>query len=187
MTAAQQLDFMGKAIRGPHNQPPRCMIPTCCNHQQQVGRPQTHTKNTMVWNLQLLFKNLPTTTIDRYGSIKDWINEASNEKYWTALVQCLLHFDAPLPERPPTWEPTPRRSTHVPLPPASPPTDRDHDHLDAGQPTTPPQRPPPPRQPHQSQPPVQPSNVNVILINYPDLYHAQSTDDGTSQSQQKRT
>jgi hypothetical protein len=30
-------------------------------------------------------------------------------------------------------------------------------------------------------------NVNVILINYPDLYNAQNTDDGTSQSQQKRT
>ena len=45
----------------------------------------------MVQNLQLLFKNVPTTTIDRYGSLKDWINEASNEKYWTVLVQCLLH------------------------------------------------------------------------------------------------
>ena len=30
-------------------------------------------------------------------------------------------------------------------------------------------------------------NVNVILINYPDLYNAQNTDDGTNQSQQKRT
>ena len=60
----------------------------------------------MVQNLQLLFKNMPTTTIDRYGSLKDWINEASDEKYWTALVQCLLHSDAPLPERPPTWGPT---------------------------------------------------------------------------------
>jgi hypothetical protein len=30
-------------------------------------------------------------------------------------------------------------------------------------------------------------NVNDILINYPDLYNAQTTDNGTSQSQQKRT
>ena len=56
---------------------------------------------------------IETTTIDHYGSLKDWINEASDEKYWTALVQCLLHSDAPLPERPPTWGPTPRRSTLV--------------------------------------------------------------------------
>jgi hypothetical protein len=30
-------------------------------------------------------------------------------------------------------------------------------------------------------------DVNVILINYPNLYNAQNTDDGTSPSQQKRT
>ena len=48
MIATQQLDFIGKAIRGPYDQPSQCMITACCNHQQQVGRPQTHTKNTMV-------------------------------------------------------------------------------------------------------------------------------------------
>jgi hypothetical protein len=146
MIAARQLDFMGKAIQGPHDRPSRCMITACCNHQRQVGRPQTHTKNTMVRNLQLLFKNVLTTTIDRYGSLKDWINEASNEKYWTALVQCLLHSDAPLPERPPTWGPTPRCSTRVPPPSAPPTMDSDSDHSDAGQPATPPRRRPPPRQ-----------------------------------------
>ncbi len=128
MIAARQLDFIGKAIRGPHDWLSRCMITACCKLQRRVGRPQTHTKNTMVQNLQLLFKNVPTTTIDRYDGSKDWINEASDEKYWTALVQCLLHSDAPLPERPPTWGPTPGRSTCVPPPPAPPPTDRDHNH-----------------------------------------------------------
>jgi hypothetical protein len=74
----------------------------------------------MVRNLQLLFARVPTTTIDRYGSLKDWINEASNEKYWTALVQCLLHSNAPLPEQPPAWGAPLRHSTRVPLPPAPP-------------------------------------------------------------------
>jgi hypothetical protein len=41
----------------------------------------------MVQILQLLFERVPTTTINRYGSLKDWINEASDKKYWTALVQ----------------------------------------------------------------------------------------------------
>ena len=117
----------------------------------------------MVQNLQLLFKNMPTTTIDRYGSLKDWINEASDEKYWTALVQCLLHSDAPLPERPPTWGPTPRRSTRVPLPPALPPTDRDYGHPDVGQPATPPRRRPPPRQSQQSQPAEQPTTTPPVF------------------------
>ncbi len=68
----------------------------------------------MVWNLQLLFQRVHTTTIDRYGSLKDWINEASDEKYWTALVQCLLHSDASLPEQLTPWGPTPCCITQVP-------------------------------------------------------------------------
>jgi hypothetical protein len=64
-------------------------------HQRQVGCPQTHTKNTMVQNLQLLFDRVPTTTIHRYGSLKDWFNVASDEKYWTTLVQCLPHLMPP--------------------------------------------------------------------------------------------
>jgi hypothetical protein len=44
MIAAQQLDFIGKAIQGPHDRPSQCMITACCNHQQRVGRPQTPPK-----------------------------------------------------------------------------------------------------------------------------------------------
>ena len=106
---------------------------------------------------------IETTTIDHYGSLKDWINEASDEKYWTALVQCLLHSDAPLPERPPTWGPTPCCSTHVPPPPALPPTDRDHDHSDAGQLATPPRQRPPPQQSQQSQPTEQPTTTPPVV------------------------
>ena len=52
MIAARQLDFIGKAVRCPGDRLPRCMLTACCNHQRQVGRPQIHTKNTMVQNLQ---------------------------------------------------------------------------------------------------------------------------------------
>jgi hypothetical protein len=116
-----------------------------------------------VRNLQLLFARVPTTTIDRYGSLKDWINEASNEKYWTALVQCLLHSNAPLPEQPPAWGAPPCCSTRVPSPPAPPPADRDHNDSDAGQPTTPPRQRPLPWQLQQSQPPVQPSTTPPVF------------------------
>jgi hypothetical protein len=137
MIATQQLNFIGKAVQGPHNQPSRCMITACCDHQRRVGHSQIHTKNTMVRNLQLLFEWVPTTTINQHGSLKDWINEASTEKYWTALVQCLLHSTAPLPEQPTEWGPPPRHSTQVPTPPAPPPVDRDHDNSDAAPPATP--------------------------------------------------
>jgi hypothetical protein len=83
-----------KAAQGPHDQPSRCMIMACCNHQRQVRHPQTNTKKTMVQNLQLLFDHIPTATIDRYSSLKDRIKVASNEKYWTELVHCLLHSGA---------------------------------------------------------------------------------------------
>ena len=118
----------------------------------------------MVRNLQLLFARVPTTTIDRYGSLKDWINEASDEKYWTALVKCLLHSNAPLPEQPPAWGAPPHRSTHVPLPPALPPADRDHNDSDAGQPTTPPQQRPPLGNPNSHSLPRNPPQRHLFLI-----------------------
>ncbi len=48
MIAARQLDFIGKAIRGPPNHPARIMLTACRNNQRQVGRPQLHNKNFMV-------------------------------------------------------------------------------------------------------------------------------------------
>ena len=53
--AARQLDFIGKLIQGPTDQPARKMITSCCNKKQGVGRPQTTMKNSIVKNLQLLF------------------------------------------------------------------------------------------------------------------------------------
>jgi len=107
MIAARQMDFVGKMIRGPPDRPSRNMITACCNHKRRVGRPQTTGKNFMVENLRLLFTDVPTVTIDRYGSIRSWINEASDEKYWTQLVYRLMHPSTPLPDRPDKWGPIP--------------------------------------------------------------------------------
>ncbi len=86
MITASQMDFVGKMIRGPPDCPSRNMITACCNHKQRVGRPQTTGKNLMVNNLRLLFTDIPTVTIDRHGSLRSWIHEASHEQYWTQLV-----------------------------------------------------------------------------------------------------
>jgi hypothetical protein len=47
MIAARQLDYIEKLIQGPHDQPARRMIMSCCNKTRQVGRPQTTEKNCM--------------------------------------------------------------------------------------------------------------------------------------------
>jgi hypothetical protein len=92
------MDFVGKMIRGPPDRPSRNMITACCDHKRRVGRPQTTGKNFMVENLRLLFQDVPTVQIDRYGSLRNWIHEASNEKYWCQLVEHLLHPSTPLPD-----------------------------------------------------------------------------------------
>jgi hypothetical protein len=84
MIAARQMDFVGKMIRGPPES--RNMITACCDHKRQVGRQQTTGKNFMVENLRLLFQDIPTVQIDRHGSLRSWIHEASNENYWNQLV-----------------------------------------------------------------------------------------------------
>jgi hypothetical protein len=97
MIAAQQMDFVGKMIRGPPERPSRNMITACCDHKRRVGRPQMTGKNFMVKNLNLLFQDVPTVQIDRYGSLRSWIHEASNKKYWCQLVDRLFHPFTPLP------------------------------------------------------------------------------------------
>ncbi len=61
----------------------------------------------MVENLRLLFRDIPTVQIDRYGSMRIWIHEASNEIYWCQLVERLLQPSTPLPDRPDDWGPLP--------------------------------------------------------------------------------
>ena len=120
MIAASQLVLAKQSvlqtIRAPPDRSARKILTACCNNQRLVGRPQLHNKNFMVHNIRLLFARLPTTNIDRHGSLKDWINEASNEAYWNQLIQCLLHSDASLPERPVEWGPFPQRAPDI-LPP----------------------------------------------------------------------
>jgi hypothetical protein len=96
MIAAWQMDFVGTMIRGPLDHPSCNMITACCNHKRQVGRLQMTGKNFMVENLCLLFHDVSTVQIDRYGSLRTWIHEASNEKYWCQLVDQLLHPLMPL-------------------------------------------------------------------------------------------
>ena len=107
MIAARQMDFVGKMIPGPPDRPSRSMITACCDHKRRVGRPQTTGKNFMVDNLRLLFKDIDTVNIDRFGSLRDWIHEANNANYWNQLVHRLLHPATPLPERPDSWGPLP--------------------------------------------------------------------------------
>ena len=107
MIASRQADFIGKMIRGPPDRPSRNMITACCDHKRRVGRPQTTGKNFIVENLRLLFQDVNTVNIDRFGSLRDWINEANDEGYWKQLVKRLLHPDTPIPERPETWGPLP--------------------------------------------------------------------------------
>ena len=61
----------------------------------------------MVENIRLLFQDVTTVNIDCFGSLRDWINEASNEEYWKQLVARLLNPRTPLPERPEAWGPLP--------------------------------------------------------------------------------
>ena len=91
MIAVWQMVFVGKLIRGPPDRPSCNMITACCDHKRRVGCPQTTGKNFMVEILCLLFQDVPTVTIDRYGSLRSWIHEASNKMYWCQLVKRLLH------------------------------------------------------------------------------------------------
>ncbi len=61
MIAARQLDFIRKAIQGPHDQPSWCMTTECCDHQWQVWCPQTHKKTPWYksYNFFLLESPLP--------------------------------------------------------------------------------------------------------------------------------
>ena len=61
----------------------------------------------MVENLRLLFQDVNTVNIDRFGSLQNWINEANDEGYWNQLVKSLLHPDMPILEHPETWGPIP--------------------------------------------------------------------------------
>ena len=83
MIAARQLDFLGKTMRGPHDCPAQQMMTACCDNVRRVGRPFLHNKDFIVKNLRLLFANVPEVTIDDYGSLISWINEALDKNIGT--------------------------------------------------------------------------------------------------------
>ncbi len=113
MIAARQLGFLRKVVRGPIDRPARRMLTACCQHKRNQGRPYLHNKDVIIRNLRLLFKKVPKVVINDYGSVKDWFQEASHEKYLTQLDQCLLDNQAPLPT-PPTECPPPPLETKPP-------------------------------------------------------------------------
>jgi len=112
----------------------------------------------MVENLCLLFQDVPTIQIDRYGSLRSWIHEASNKKYWCQLVDSLLYPSTLLPDRPDDWGPLPswqaRRAAAGRLP-TNDSDDSDDDPFEdteKDEPRAPPRSPPPP--PHHPSPPL---------------------------------
>ena len=113
MIAAHQLDFLGKTMRGPHDHPAKQMMTACCNNVRCVGCPFLHNKDFVVKNLCLLFANVPEVTIDDYGSLKNWINEACDEKIWNDLINCLTDRQASIPKHPAKL-PRPRRRPKEP-------------------------------------------------------------------------
>ena len=156
MIAARQLDYIGKLIRGPHDQPARRMITSCCNETRQVGRLQRTEKNCIVKSLRLLFKDVPLKRIDHYGSLKHWIHEASNKQYWNQLIKRLTHPETPLPERTEEWGPLPSwQARHANTPTNEDESDNsdDEDEHDNNQDNAesreslPPRQPPPRNQP----------------------------------------
>ncbi len=64
-------------------------------------------ENFTVENLCLLFQDVDTVNIDRVGSLRDWIHEATDEEYWNQLIKHILHPDTLLLERPVAWGPLP--------------------------------------------------------------------------------
>ena len=103
MIAARQMDFLGKVVRSSWLFPAKRMITACCSNKRLRGRPHYHNKDALVKNLKLLFANVPDVVIDDRGSVKDWIEEASNKQYWQQLVRCLIDKRAEIPQRPENW------------------------------------------------------------------------------------
>jgi len=107
MIAARQMDFFGKIVRATPDRPAQQMLTACCDNICPMGRPFLHTKDYIIENLGLLFTNVPEVTIDNFGSLKSWIQEALQEKYWTQLANSLTNRHASLPPHPNDW-PRPR-------------------------------------------------------------------------------
>ena len=101
--AARQMNFIGKIVQGPHDQPDQHMLTACCDNVQLTGRPFLHIKDHIVKNLYLLYAKVPEVTIDDYGLLSNWIHKASHAQYWDQLVACLTDRHATRPSHPTKW------------------------------------------------------------------------------------
>ena len=79
--------MIGGAVHTPPNKSAQHMLTACCDNTRFVGRPFLHNKDHIVKNLCVLFSEVPEVTIDDFGSLKLWIQEASDAAYWTQLVK----------------------------------------------------------------------------------------------------
>ena len=83
--AVRQKNIIGKLFQDPSSErPPKMMLIAGFNHSrpEQGGCPQYHNKDTLVSNLYHLFNKLHEVHIyTRNETLKDWINQTSDERY----------------------------------------------------------------------------------------------------------
>ena len=71
LIAAQQMQFIGKVVRGYFDQPPMMMPTAWCNHKRKAGGPNKTKKDFVVKHLRLLLARIHEVNIDHFGSLKD--------------------------------------------------------------------------------------------------------------------
>ena len=128
--SARQILFIGKVVRYPlYDRPSKMILTASCNHLriEQGGCPEYHNKYNLVRNLCLLFKKVHEVHIYPWnGTLKDCINEASDEIYRNHLIRCPLKPSLQLPAWPETWNRQRQRSRNrtwtIHAPPPTPPS-----------------------------------------------------------------
>ena len=103
LIAAQQMQFIGKVVRGYFDQPPMMMPTAWCNRKRKAGGPNKTKKDFVVKHLRLLLARIHEVNIDHFGSLEDWINEANDKAHWDQLIKCLLHPSEELAEKSESW------------------------------------------------------------------------------------
>ena len=145
MIASRQLQFLGKIVRSEDSSIPKQLLTAWVNHKRLPGGVLTTTKNSYVKSLQMLYpkniyrkdddtgKKVPVEIhMDRFGSLKYWIDDAMDKRRWHWMIDSKLRF--PHRDLP---EPTTNNSNQSPPPPnfnSDPPPQDDQP------PPTPPQR-----------------------------------------------
>ena len=141
MIATRQLQFLGKLVRSEDSAIPKQLLTAWVNHKRLPGGVLTTTKNSYVKSLQMLYpkntyridedsrKKVPVAIhMDRFGSLKYWIEDAMDEIRWQWMIDSKLrfpHLDIPEPNRadPPPPSP-PRDDTPPPNEHSTPPRRR---------------------------------------------------------------